>query len=224
MLNGEEYYYSTSSAEAKFFPSLNTDLKKKKRSKVKKRFSDNQIKLMESIFESKSKLEPYKKLQLAEEVGLEPRQVAIWFQNKRARYKSKQLERDYNILQANYNALASQFEDLNKENQSLASELQMLRGLIEEGSDGKPNDGENMNGEIEVGPGLSLDGSEHGVGNVVSDEDSSIKTEYLGIDEETTDPILNMVEPENWGNLEPNDDGLLLDQSSSSYQWWNFWS
>lgn len=120
MLSGEEH---STSGETKYFPSFNLDLKKKKRSKEKKRFSDNQIRSMESIFVSESKLEPRKKLQLAEEIGLEPRQVAIWFQNKRARWKSKQLEREYNILQANYNALASQFEELNKEKQSLVTQV-----------------------------------------------------------------------------------------------------
>lgn len=71
------------------------------------------------MFESETRLEPRKKLQLARELGLQPRQVAIWFQNKRARWKSKQLERDYGILQSNYNTLASRFEALKKEKQTL---------------------------------------------------------------------------------------------------------
>ncbi|KAM7472334.1 hypothetical protein LguiA_010517 [Lonicera macranthoides] len=219
MLSGEEH---STSGETKH---IHMDyLKKKKRSKEKKRFSDNQIRSMESIFVSESKLEPRKKLQLAEEIGLEPRQVAIWFQNKRARWKSKQLEREYNILRANYNALASQFEVLNKEKQSLAAQLQRLRGLMEDRTDAKLKAIENINGESEVRLGLSLEGSEHGVG-VLSDEDSSIKAEYMALDEET-DQLLNMVEPvddspDNWGSLDSNG---LLDESSSSYQWWNFWS
>lgn len=96
---------------------------------------------------------------------------------------------------------------------------------MENRTDGKLKDKENINGESEVRLGLSsLDGSEHGVG-VLSDEDSSIKAEYMALDEET-DPLLNMVEPvddspENWGSLDSNG---LLDESSSSYQWWNFWS
>ncbi|CAI0397549.1 unnamed protein product [Linum tenue] len=95
--------------------------KKKKNSsnKSKRRFSDEQIRLLESIFESETKLEPRKKMQLAGELGLQPRQVAIWFQNKRARWKSKQIEKDYKMLKANYDSLASSFESLQDERQTL---------------------------------------------------------------------------------------------------------
>ncbi|MED6170981.1 hypothetical protein PIB30_036338 [Stylosanthes scabra] len=65
---------------------------KRKKSKIvnKRRFSDEQIRLLECIFESESKLEPRKKIQ--------PRQVAIWFQNRRARWKSKRIEQEYRKL------------------------------------------------------------------------------------------------------------------------------
>lgn len=98
-----------------------TPRKKKKNNKMKnkRRFSDEQIRLLESIFESETKLEPRKKLQLARELGLQPRQVAIWFQNRRARWKSKQIEQDYRTLRANYDNLESRFESLKKEKQSL---------------------------------------------------------------------------------------------------------
>lgn len=96
-----------------------TPRKKKNRLKNKRRFSDEQIRSLESIFESETKLEPRKKLQVARELGLQPRQVAIWFQNKRARWKSKQIEQEYRILKAKYDSLASQFESLKKEKQSL---------------------------------------------------------------------------------------------------------
>uniref|UniRef100_A0A2K2B796 Homeobox-leucine zipper protein n=1 Tax=Populus trichocarpa TaxID=3694 RepID=A0A2K2B796_POPTR len=71
------------------------------------------------FFESESRPELEIKQQLANEIGLEPRQVAIWFQNRRARLKTKQIEKEYSLLKANYEALASRFESLKRENQSL---------------------------------------------------------------------------------------------------------
>lgn len=100
--------------------------KKKNKMKMKKRFNDDQIRSLETIFQSETKLEPRKKLQLARELGLQPRQVAIWFQNKRARWKSKQLEKDYSLLRSNYNTLASQFQTLNYEKQSLLAQVPSL--------------------------------------------------------------------------------------------------
>lgn len=78
----------------------------------KRRFSEAQVKSLEVMFEEQRKLEPRKKQQLAKELGLQPRQVAIWFQNKRARWKSKQLERAYAALSAEYDALRSSFDSL----------------------------------------------------------------------------------------------------------------
>lgn len=123
MLDHGEYSYSP----AETFPCMNqltaNSTRKKKSNRNKRRFSDEQIRSLETMFESEARLEPRKKLQLARELGLQPRQVAIWFQNKRARWKSKQLERDYSILRANYNTLASRFESLKKEKQTLLNQV-----------------------------------------------------------------------------------------------------
>ncbi|KAK9202158.1 hypothetical protein WN944_017368 [Citrus x changshan-huyou] len=122
MLDGGEY-----SPAAEPYSCMNeittTTTTRKKKCKNKRRFSDEQIRSLELMFENETRLEPRKKLQLAKELGLQPRQVAIWFQNKRARWKSKQLERDYNILQANFNNLASRFEALKKEKQALVIQV-----------------------------------------------------------------------------------------------------
>lgn len=93
--------------------------KKKKNINNNRRFSDEQVRLLESIFESQTNLEPRKKMQLARELGLQPRQIAIWFQNRRARWKSKQIEQQYKILRTNYDNLVSRFESLKNEKQSL---------------------------------------------------------------------------------------------------------
>ncbi|KAE8727333.1 Homeobox-leucine zipper protein ATHB-23 [Hibiscus syriacus] len=69
----------------------------KSHGKNKRRFNDEQIRSLEVMFESDSRPESVIKQQLANELGLQPRQIAIWFQNRRARSKAKQIERDYNV-------------------------------------------------------------------------------------------------------------------------------
>nr|QCO76345.1 hypothetical protein [Tamarix hispida] len=64
----------------------------------KRRLNMEQVRTLEKNFELGNKLEPERKMQLAKALGLQPRQIAIWFQNRRARWKTKQLEKDYDIL------------------------------------------------------------------------------------------------------------------------------
>ncbi|KAH9616886.1 hypothetical protein KSS87_015936 [Heliosperma pusillum] len=92
----------------------------------KRRLSVEQVQFLEKSFETDNKLEPDRKIQLAKELGLQPRQVAIWFQNRRARWKTKQMEKDFDKLQANYNSLKSDYEDLLKEKEKLRSEVHHL--------------------------------------------------------------------------------------------------
>lgn len=79
--------------------------------------------LLEKSFEEENKLEPERKIQLAKKLGLQPRQVAVWFQNRRARWKTKQLERDYDLLKASYDALLSNYDTIFKENENLKSQV-----------------------------------------------------------------------------------------------------
>lgn len=106
---------------------FNTLSNSKNNNKVQRRFTNQQIKSLETIFQFESKLEPRKKLQVAKDLGLQPRQVAIWFQNKRARWKSKQIEKDYSILKASYDSLSSKYDLLNIENQSLTQQVQSVK-------------------------------------------------------------------------------------------------
>ncbi|KAK7306617.1 hypothetical protein VNO77_44568 [Canavalia gladiata] len=93
----------------------------------KRRLSFDQVKALERNFELDNKLEPERKTKLAQELGLQPRQVAIWFQNRRARWKTKQLERDYGILKSNYDVLKVEYNNLEQENEALTIKLRELK-------------------------------------------------------------------------------------------------
>ncbi|KAK4782115.1 hypothetical protein SAY86_016217 [Trapa natans] len=96
----------------------------------KRRLTANQVQSLEKSFELENKLDPERKLQLSKDLGLQPRQVAIWFQNRRARWKTKQLEKDYDTLQADYNALKAEFDSLLKERDELKSEVLLLKDKL----------------------------------------------------------------------------------------------
>lgn len=93
-------------------------------SEKKRRLSVEQVKALEKNFEVENKLEPERKVKLARELGLQPRQVAVWFQNRRARWKTKQLERDYGVLKTNYEKLKLNYETLQQDNHALLQEVQ----------------------------------------------------------------------------------------------------
>lgn len=92
----------------------------------KRRLTAEQVTLLEKSFEEENKLEPERKTQLAKNLGLQPRQVAVWFQNRRARWKTKQLERDYDLLKASYDSLLSNYDNIVKENEKFKSEVVSL--------------------------------------------------------------------------------------------------
>ncbi|KAJ1378441.1 Leucine zipper, homeobox-associated [Sesbania bispinosa] len=92
----------------------------------KRRLSVDQVQLLEKSFEEENKLEPERKTKIAKDLGLQPRQVAIWFQNRRARWKTKQLEKDYESLHASYENLKSNYDNLLKEKENLKAEVASL--------------------------------------------------------------------------------------------------
>ncbi|XVE68093.1 hypothetical protein DITRI_Ditri09bG0041800 [Diplodiscus trichospermus] len=93
----------------------------------KKRLNLEQVKTLEKSFELGNKLEPERKMQLAKALGLQPRQIAIWFQNRRARWKTKQLERDYEALKKQFEALKADNDALQAQNKKLSAELLSLK-------------------------------------------------------------------------------------------------
>lgn len=96
----------------------------------KRRLTDNQVQFLEKSFGEENKLEPERKVQLAKELGLQPRQIAIWFQNRRARWKTKQLEKDYDELRNRYDTLKSNYNNLLKEKEDLRTEVFRLTGKL----------------------------------------------------------------------------------------------
>ncbi|KAL2250713.1 UNVERIFIED_CONTAM: putative homeobox-leucine zipper protein ATHB-51 [Sesamum indicum] len=81
----------------------------------KKRLSTEQLESLENSFQEEIKLDPDRKMKLARELGLQPRQIAVWFQNRRARWKGKQLERLYDALKQEFDAVSREKHKLQQE-------------------------------------------------------------------------------------------------------------
>uniref|UniRef100_A0A5B7A3D1 Putative homeobox-leucine zipper protein HAT22 isoform X2 n=1 Tax=Davidia involucrata TaxID=16924 RepID=A0A5B7A3D1_DAVIN len=88
----------------------------------KLRLTKDQSALLEESFKHHSTLNPKQKQDLARELKLRPRQVEVWFQNRRARTKLKQTEVDCEFLK-------KCCETLTDENRRLQKELQELKAL-----------------------------------------------------------------------------------------------
>ncbi|KAL8166635.1 hypothetical protein V2J09_008134 [Rumex salicifolius] len=101
-----------------------------KRSRRRKLSSD-QVKALEKKFEAEHRLGQPRKAAIAAELGLEQRQVAVWFQNRRARCKSKKLEDEFSRLQADYAALRQNYDSLQRETDSLVAEVKELEAKVE---------------------------------------------------------------------------------------------
>ncbi|XP_009130625.1 homeobox-leucine zipper protein ATHB-16 isoform X1 [Brassica rapa] len=114
-------------------------------SEKKRRLRVDQVKALEKNFELENKLEPERKTKLAQELGLQPRQVAVWFQNRRARWKTKQLEKDYGLLKSQYDSLRHNFDSLRRDNDSLLQEISKMKGKI----NGEDEDNNNVKATTE---------------------------------------------------------------------------
>nr|GLL48086.1 homeobox-leucine zipper protein ATHB-6-like [Ipomoea trifida]GMD88808.1 homeobox-leucine zipper protein ATHB-6-like [Ipomoea batatas] len=123
----------------------------------KRRLSVEQVHALEKVFEVDNKLDPERKVKIAAELGLQPRQIAIWFQNRRARYKTKQLERDYNLLKANYESLHLNYIKIEQEKEGLIAELKGLKEkqLVEENKECNHSAHENQDPSAPRNCGLS---------------------------------------------------------------------
>jgi homeobox-leucine zipper protein len=135
----------------------------------KRRLSINQVKALEKNFELENKLEPERKVKLAQELGLQPRQVAVWFQNRRARWKTKQLEKDYGVLKNQYDSLLHNFDSLRRDNDSLLQEISKLKAKL----NGEENQEEEEDEENNA---------------ATMESDVSVKEEEVSLPENLTEP------------------------------------
>ncbi|KAK9273947.1 hypothetical protein L1049_018759 [Liquidambar formosana] len=88
----------------------------------KLRLSKEQSAVLEETFKEHNTLNPKQKTALAKQLNLRPRQVEVWFQNRRARTKLKQTEVDCEYLKRCC-------DNLTVENRRLQKEVQELRAL-----------------------------------------------------------------------------------------------
>ncbi|ESQ52285.1 hypothetical protein EUTSA_v10017567mg [Eutrema salsugineum] len=91
----------------------------------KKKMTSEQLKLLERSFQEEIKLDPNRKMKLSRELGIQPKQIAVWFQNRKARWKNKQLE----LL---YESLRQEFDVVSREKELLQEELIQLKSMIRE--------------------------------------------------------------------------------------------
>ncbi|KAG5240471.1 homeobox-leucine zipper protein [Salix suchowensis] len=88
----------------------------------KLRLSKEQSRLLEESFRQRHTLNPRQKEALALQLKLRPRQVEVWFQNRRARSKLKQTEMECEYLKRWFGSLTEQ-------NRRLQREVEELRAL-----------------------------------------------------------------------------------------------
>ncbi|KAL0408960.1 UNVERIFIED_CONTAM: Homeobox-leucine zipper protein ATHB-17 [Sesamum radiatum] len=85
----------------------------------KLRLTKEQARLLEESFKLNHTLNPKQKEALAEQLNLKPRQVEVWFQNRRARSKLKQTEMECEYLKRWFGSLTEQNRKLHKEVEEL---------------------------------------------------------------------------------------------------------
>lgn len=89
----------------------------------KLRLTKDQSALLEGRFKEHTTLNPKQKQTLAKQLNLRPRQIEVWFQNRRARTKLKQTEVDCDYLRRCC-------ETLTEENRRLQKELEEMKKAL----------------------------------------------------------------------------------------------
>ncbi|PKU84944.1 homeobox-leucine zipper protein HOX11 isoform X2 [Dendrobium catenatum] len=102
--------------------SRGSDEEENDKGRKKLRLSKEQSAFLEESFKEQNTLNPKLKFVLAKQLNLRPRQIEVWFQNRRARSKLKQMEIDCEFLKR-------RCEMLREENSRLHKEVTELRAI-----------------------------------------------------------------------------------------------
>ncbi|KAF9611494.1 hypothetical protein IFM89_032464 [Coptis chinensis] len=89
----------------------------------KRKLSVEQVSKLEMNFSRDHNLETERKERIAVELGLDHKQVAIWFQNRRVRWRVKKLEDEYSKLKATHESVVVERSQLEAEVLSLKAQL-----------------------------------------------------------------------------------------------------
>ncbi|XP_068657617.1 homeobox-leucine zipper protein ATHB-40-like [Aristolochia californica] len=107
----------------------------------KRNLTVEQVNFLEINFGNEHKLESARKDRLAADLGLAPRTVAVWFQNRRARWRSKHLEEEYSRLKVTHETvvidkchLEAEVLNLRDQLSKAESEIKKLAGKTERSS------------------------------------------------------------------------------------------
>ncbi|KAA8515206.1 hypothetical protein F0562_018385 [Nyssa sinensis] len=96
----------------------------------KKRLTQDQVRLLETSFNFNNKLDTDRKLQLSQQLGVPPRKIAIWYQNKRARWKNQSLEVDHKSMQLRLETVMADNKRLEREVERLRAELHKAQDML----------------------------------------------------------------------------------------------
>ncbi|XP_076904386.1 homeobox-leucine zipper protein ATHB-16-like [Bidens hawaiensis] len=198
-------------------------------SEKKRRLSVDQVKALEKNFEMENKLKPERKVKLARELGLQPRQVAVWFQNRRAQWKTKQLERDYDVLKSSFDSLKQNYDSLKHDNESLVKHIKELKSKLygeheHEHGDNKPKSPENMI-EMAYIPDFK-DGSSDSDSSAILNEDTTtiaanmLKCQQFTVSQKAYQPQFVKVEEHDFFNGDESCN-FFSDDQAPTLQWWN---
>ncbi|GJP76602.1 hypothetical protein CLOP_g7022 [Closterium sp. NIES-67] len=90
------------------------------------RFHEDQLAHLEAHFAVEQELTPASKKQLAARLGVKPRQVCVWFQNRKVRQRTRERETELEGMQEAYAKLQAQCRELQDDYELLKSDYQEL--------------------------------------------------------------------------------------------------